>query len=93
MITAVARVLVVAVVVVLAAGGWAVAARSMLTTRRRAVADPGRALDDPAVRRNHLAMARWIDARVADDLVRPLIPEPEQHKARALLSEFYGDEP
>ncbi|MBA2283220.1 MAG: hypothetical protein H0W25_18580 [Acidimicrobiia bacterium] len=87
-----ARVLLIGLVVVLAAGGWAVAARAWASGSRRVVGDPRRAIDDPAVHRNHQAMARWIDARVGDDLVRPLLPESEQQKAKALLAEFYGDD-
>jgi hypothetical protein len=87
-----ARVLLIALVVVLAAGGWVIAARSFVARSRRVVGDPRRAIDDPAVHRNHQAMARWIDARVGDDLVRPLIPEADQERARALLAEFYGED-
>jgi hypothetical protein len=46
---------------------------------------------EPASYGNHLAMARWIEGRLADDMVRPLLPEAEQDRARGLLSEFYGD--
>lgn len=42
--------------------------------------------------RNHLAMARWIELQLKDDLVRTSVPEDEQARARRLLGEFYGDE-
>lgn len=41
---------------------------------------------------NHRNMARWIDATINDDLVRPLIPETRINSARKYLVEFYGKE-
>lgn len=41
---------------------------------------------------NHRNMARWIDATINDDLVRPLIPEARIDSARKYLVEFYGKE-
>ena len=42
--------------------------------------------------RNHQAMARWIQRRLDDDLVRPLVREEDQEEARRLLAEFYGED-
>ena len=42
--------------------------------------------------RNHLAMARWIDLQLKDDLVRSSVPEDEQARAKRLLDEFYGED-
>jgi hypothetical protein len=42
--------------------------------------------------RNHLAMARWIELQLKDDLVRSSVAEEEQVRAKRLLDEFYGDD-
>lgn len=42
--------------------------------------------------RNHQAMARWIQRRVDDELLRPMLAEADQVEARRLLGEFYGEE-
>jgi hypothetical protein len=42
--------------------------------------------------RNHLAMARWIELQLKDDLVRSSVAEEEQARAKRLLEEFYGDD-
>jgi hypothetical protein len=67
-------------------------------TRRRAsgppitaVAKPAGAIESAEAYRNHLAMARWIEIQLSDDLVRTSVAEEEQAKARRLLDEFYGD--
>lgn len=43
------------------------------------------------VDRNHLAMARWIERQLADDMVRVTIPPDQRGLAESLLTEFYGD--
>ncbi len=42
--------------------------------------------------RNHLAMARWIELQLKDDLVRSSVAAEEEERARRLLKDFYGDE-
>ncbi len=42
--------------------------------------------------KNHLAMARWIELQLKDDLVRSSVEEQEQARAKRLLEEFYGDD-
>jgi hypothetical protein len=42
--------------------------------------------------RNHQAMARWIERRLDDEMVRPLLGEADQSEARRLLTDFYGEE-
>jgi len=44
------------------------------------------------VDRNHLAMARWIERQLGDDLVRVTVPEAQRQLAEQLLVEFYGDD-
>ena len=44
------------------------------------------------VDRNHLAMARWIERQLGDDMVSCTIPEAQQALAASLLTEFFGDE-
>jgi hypothetical protein len=63
-------------------------ARDRAARARGLALPPG---SEPAAYRNHLAMARWIEGRLSDDMVRPLLPAEEQERARGLLSEFYGD--
>lgn len=41
--------------------------------------------------KNHLALARWVEHCLADDMVRPIIPEVKQQSAKKLLAEFYDD--
>ena len=41
--------------------------------------------------RNHLAMARWIERHLRDDMVAVTIPPPEKEEATRLLQQFYGD--
>lgn len=41
--------------------------------------------------RNHLAMARWIEHTLGDDMERVVIPEPRQRAARKLLAAFYDE--
>jgi hypothetical protein len=41
---------------------------------------------------NHMAMARWIERQLRDDLVRVSIPPDQQGLAESLLVEFYGDD-
>lgn len=41
--------------------------------------------------RNHLAMARWIERQLNDDMVRVTVPEPAQVEARELLDRFYRE--
>lgn len=53
---------------------------------RRAAPD----VDSPMYR-NHLAMARWIEHGLADDMERATVPDERQHSARKLLSEFYKE--
>jgi len=42
--------------------------------------------------RNHQRMARWIERRLDDDMVRPLLREDDQAEGRRLLDEFYGED-
>lgn len=42
--------------------------------------------------RNHLAMARWIEHTLDDDMERVVVPENRQRIARKLLSEFYRED-
>ena len=41
---------------------------------------------------NHMAMARWIERQLRDDMVRVTIPPDQQGLAESLLVEFYGDD-
>ena len=41
--------------------------------------------------RNHVAMARWIERQLRDDMVRVTIVPDEQKLGESLLVEFYGD--
>lgn len=41
--------------------------------------------------RNHLAMARWIERHLRDDMVAVTIPEREKVEAARLLEQFYGE--
>ncbi len=43
------------------------------------------------VEHNHMAMARWIERQLRDDLVRVTIPPDQQGLGESLLVEFYGD--
>jgi hypothetical protein len=78
----IAIVLVLVVVVVLLAGGITFAVK---VTRP----DPN-AVESPQYR-NHLAMARWIEHILNDDMVRVTIPADRQGSARKLLDEFYKE--
>lgn len=40
---------------------------------------------------NHIAMARWIERQLGDDMVRVTIPPDQRDLAELLLVEFYGD--
>lgn len=71
-------------VVILVGGGITVVVRQ---TRP----DPN-AVDSPRYR-NHLAMARWIEAMLRDDMVSCTIRAEEQDRARQLLSTFYDEKP
>ena len=42
--------------------------------------------------RNHLAMARWIEHALDDDMERVVIPEERQASARRLLAGFYRED-
>ena len=42
--------------------------------------------------RNHQGMARWMERRLDDELVRPLLGEDVQAEGRRLLAEFYGED-
>ena len=53
---------------------------------RRSMATPARA------DHNHLAMARWVERQMGDDMVRCTISEDQQRLAELLLTEFYGDD-
>ena len=54
-------------------------------------ANASRPLTELPEYRNHLAMARWIEHVLDDDLERACIPEERQVKARHLLSAFYNE--
>lgn len=41
--------------------------------------------------RNHLAMARWIERHLRDDMVAVTIPPAEKDEAARLLEQFYGE--
>ena len=41
--------------------------------------------------RNHLAMARWIERHLRDDMVAVTIAPAEKDEAARLLQQFYGD--
>ncbi len=43
--------------------------------------------------RNHLAMARWIEAMLRDDKVTPTIQSGDIARAKRLLAEFYDERP
>jgi hypothetical protein len=43
--------------------------------------------------RNHQGMARWIERRLDDELLRPMFSEADEAEARRLLREFYGEDP
>jgi len=49
-------------------------------------------VESAEVYKNHLAMARWIELQLKDDLVRSSVEEQEQVRAKRLLEEFYGDD-
>lgn len=40
---------------------------------------------------NHLAMARWIENTLDDDMIRPIIASDDQQTARKLLAIFYKE--
>ena len=75
-------VLILVIVVVLIGGGMTFAVRITKP-------DPN-ALESPQFR-NHMAMARWIEQAVNDDMVRVTIPAERQQSAKKLLDEFYRD--
>jgi hypothetical protein len=78
----IAIVLLLVLVVVLLAGGITFAVK---VTRP----DPN-AVESPQYR-NHLAMARWIEHILNDDMVSVTIPADRQGSARKLLDEFYKE--
>ncbi|MGI8793525.1 MAG: hypothetical protein ACR2H3_10155 [Acidimicrobiales bacterium] len=41
--------------------------------------------------RNHLAMARWIERHLRDDMVAVTIQSAEKTEAARLLEQFYGE--
>ena len=71
-------------VVVLVSGGVGIVVRQ---TRP----DPN-ALDSPRYR-NHLAMARWIESMLRDEMVSCTIAAADQERGRRLLADFYGEKP
>jgi hypothetical protein len=75
-------VLILVIVVVLVGGGMTFAVRITKP-------DPN-AVESPQFR-NHLAMARWIEQAVNDDMVRVTIPSERQQSAKRLLDEFYRE--
>lgn len=75
-------VVILVIVVVLIGGGMTFAVRITKP-------DPN-AVDSPQFR-NHLAMARWIEQAVNDDMVRVTIPQERQQSAKRLLDEFYRE--
>ena len=75
-------VLILVIVVVLIGGGMTFAVRITKP-------DPN-TLESPRFR-NHMAMARWIEQTVNDDMVRVTIPAERQQTAKKLLDEFYRD--
>jgi flagellar basal body-associated protein FliL len=75
-------VLILVIVIVLVAGGMTFAVRITKP-------DPN-TVESPQYR-NHLAMARWIEQTVGDDMVRVTIPPDRQQSAKRLLDEFYRE--
>jgi hypothetical protein len=75
-------VLILVIVVVLIGGGMTFAVRITKP-------DPN-AVESPQFR-NHMAMARWIEQTVNDDMVRVTIPSDKQQAAKRLLDEFYRE--
>jgi flagellar basal body-associated protein FliL len=75
-------VLILVIVVVLIGGGLTFAVRITKP-------DPS-AVESPQFR-NHMAMARWIEHAVTDDMVRVTLAPEKQQTAKKLLDEFYRE--
>jgi hypothetical protein len=75
-------VVILVIVVVLIGGGITFAVRITKP-------DPN-AVESPQFR-NHMAMARWIEQAVNDDMVRVTLAAEKQESAKKLLAEFYRE--
>ena len=83
----------VVVVVIIMIGLYVVS--SMRATRSEPIIGSGSQrgeIESAGAYKNHLAMARWIELQLKDDLVRSSVEEQEQARAKRLLEEFYGDD-
>jgi len=83
------------VVVIIMIGLYAVS--TMRATRGRSEPITGSGsqrgeIESAKAYKNHLAMARWIELQLKDELVRSSVEEEEQARAKRLLDEFYGDD-
>jgi hypothetical protein len=76
-------VVILVIVVVLVGGGLTFAVRITKP-------DPN-ALESPLYR-NHLAMARWIEQILNDEMVRVTIPAERQQAAKRLVDDFFRDQ-
>lgn len=79
----IAGTIVLLVVVIIAVGGWAFV-QKLAKASKDTVETPDY--------RNHLAMARWIEHTLDDEMERVVIPAPRQKTARTLLAEFYRED-
>ncbi len=65
---------------------------TVLLVGRPTAAPPRELLPSAPEYRNHQGMARWIQRRLDDEMVRPLLGEADQAEARRLLADFYGED-
>ena len=82
--------MVLVVAAVLGAIGTAAVVAWVIATQGRT--PPRELLPSAPEYRNHQGMARWIERRLDDELVRPLLSEDVQAEGRRLLAEFYGED-
>ena len=82
------------VVMIIMVGMYAMTNMRAARARSEPIIGAGRRseIESPEAYRNHLAMARWIELQLKDDLVRSSVEEQEQARAKRLLEEFYGDD-
>ena len=82
--------MVLVVAAVLGAIGTAAVVAWVIATQSRT--PPRELLPSAPEYRNHQGMARWIERRLDDEMVRPLLGEDVQADGRRLLGEFYGED-
>jgi len=82
------------VLVVLAVVGAVVvtAVLTYLASTQARTPPPRELLPSSPEYRNHQGMARWIERRLDDEMLRPMFSDAEEAEARRLLREFYGED-